>query len=267
MDEFMNLPWGRLAILLVCIYLLLCAFVWLFADKVLFPVPLSPSYEEEFSNLKLETPKGNLIRCLHLKTPNPSLSIVYSHGNAEDLGMLESTLRNWTSSKWEIIAYDYPGYGLSGGNPSEAGCYEAVDAVYDYLVDELNRKPEQIVAWGRSLGTGLSTYLASGKNLAGIILEAPFLSAFRSLTEYDLFPMDRFRSYEYAKNIKSASLIIHGTMDQVIPFRHGFKLHQLLPEPKKFLEIHDAEHNDLSQVGGDRYESTIRDFLNSLLDG
>ena len=62
-----------------------------------------------------------------------------------------------------MIAYDYPGYGLSEGKPSEEGCYDAVEAVYDYVVNQLGRNPVEVIMWGRSLGTGPSLFLASRK--------------------------------------------------------------------------------------------------------
>ena len=99
-----------------------------------------------------------------MQSENPSLSIIYSHGNGEDIGTLEDLLQSWKEPEWEIIAFDYPGYGLSEGKPSESGCYEAISVVYEHLVETLNRDSNRVIAWGRSLGTGPTTYLAEKNN-------------------------------------------------------------------------------------------------------
>ena len=92
-------------------------------------------------------------------------------------------------------------------------------------------------------------------------METPFLSAFRTVTEIPVLPWDRFRNMERLENIKCPSLVIHGVMDEVVPFRHGKKLYRGLPEPKTFLEIGNASHNDVREIGGSKYESAISDFL------
>lgn len=267
MDEFMNIPWARFAFLFLCLYLLFCGLAWLFADRMLFPVPRPSSYDTEFSNLVLELEDGEKIHCLHLQSENPSLSIIYSHGNGEDIGMLEDLLQSWKEPEWEIIAFDYPGYGLSEGKPSESGCYEAISVVYEHLVDTLNRDPGKVIAWGRSLGTGPTTYLAEKKQLGGMILESPFLSAFRSVTQIPFFPWDRFPNHRYAEKITCSSLVIHGYYDEVIPYRQGVSIFKALGGPKKFLKVEEGEHNNLPQAGGELYASTIRDFLKKRLGG
>jgi len=263
----MNIPWARFAFLFFCIYLIFCGLTWVFADRMLFPVPRPASYGTDFSNLVLELENGEKVHCLHLKSPNPSLSIIYSHGNGEDIGMLKDLLLLWKEPSWEIIAFDYPGYGLSEGKPSESGCYEAISVVYEHLVETLNRDPGKVIAWGRSLGTGSTTYLAEKKQLGGMILESPFLSAFRSVTQIPFFPWDRFPNYKHVHEIKCPSLVVHGYYDEVIPFRQGVSIFKALPEPKEFLKIEDGEHNNLLETGGKLYQSSIRNFLKARVEG
>ncbi|NDH00807.1 MAG: alpha/beta hydrolase [Opitutae bacterium] len=177
------------------------------------------------------------------------------------------TLQSWAEEGYSVIAYDYPGYGHSSGKPNEQGCYDAIDAVYSYLVDDLNTSAEKIVIWGRSLGTGPSCYLAEKQKTAGLLLETPFMSTFLTVTEYPLVPWDRFRNLERAPHIQSPSLVIHGHKDEVILFRHGKKFFKALPEPKKLIEFQNAGHNDLPEIGGSRYRQEINDFLRSVLEG
>ena len=234
---------------------------------MLFPAPRPASYNAGFSNLVLELENGEKVHCLHLKSPNPSLSIIYSHGNGEDIGMLKDLLLLWKEPSWEIIAFDYPGYGLSEGKPSESGCYEAISVVYEHLVETLNRDPGKVIAWGRSLGTGSTTYLAEKKQLGGMILESPFLSAFRSVTQIPFFPWDRFPNNKHVQGIKCPSLVVHGYYDEVIPFRQGVSIFKALPEPKEFLKIEEGEHNNLLEIGGKLYQSSIRNFLRARVEG
>lgn len=265
MDELINIPWGRLAALFVCIYLLFAFIVWLFGGKVLFPAPKPSSYElsSEYDKIKTKGESG-IVYFRAGELEKPEWTILYSHGNGEDLGMIRNIFKKWKKHPWEFVAYDYPGYGLSEGKPAESGCFEAIDFVFQHITNNLGRPPEKIIAWGRSLGTGPSCYLASRQGLGGLILETPFLSAFRTLTEIPVLPWDYFENLVFARSINLPSLIIHGRLDEVVPFRQGEKLHSMLPEPKAFLEFKNAAHNNLEEVGGESYLKGIEKFIQDL---
>ena len=263
----MQVPWLRLLLLFGCLYLVFCALAAIYAEKILFPAPMPPACVAEQIDFFVTTESGNKIACVR-RSPAQETNgpvILYSHGNGEDLGHLMAFLEETSEKGFEIIAYDYPGYGLSEGKPSESGCYEAIDATYRHLIDELKIDPSRIILWGRSLGSGPSCYLASRSEVGGLILETPFLSAFRTVTEIPVLPWDRFRNMERLDDIHCPSLVIHGEMDEVVPFRHGKKLYRGLPEPKTFLEIGNASHNDFREIGGSKYESAIRDFLGQFI--
>ncbi len=267
-DDIINFPWGRMAIIACMIYLFLVLFAWLFADSLIFPAPRKPGYSKEDDIFFLKSASHEQIACKCWKANTPSTgTILYSHGNAEDIGRIEETLQSWVQEGYSVIAYDYPGYGHSSGKPNEQGCYDAIDAVYSHLTDELNIPSDKIVIWGRSLGTGPSCYLAKKQKTAGLLLESPFMSTFLTVTEYPLVPWDRFRNLERAPHIQSPSLVIHGHQDEVILFRHGKKFFNALPEPKKLVEFENAGHNDLPEIGGSRYRQEINDFLRSVLEG
>lgn len=247
--------------------MLFCALAAIYAEKLLFPAPMPPAYATEQVDFFVTTESGTRIACLR-RTPAQGGNapvILYSHGNGEDLGHLIPFLEETSEKGFEVLAYDYPGYGLSEGTPSEAGCYEAIEASYRYLIDELKIEPTRIVVWGRSLGSGPSCYLASRETVGGLILETPFLSAFRTVTEIPVLPWDRFRNTERLASISCPSLVVHGEMDEVVPFRHGKKLYQGLPDPKSFVAIENASHNDFRQIGGSEYESAISDFLGQFI--
>ncbi len=266
LQEFISLPWARIFLLFLLFYFLLVVFAWVYADRILFPHPSDPTYSSSEVDFYALTEDGSKIPCIHIKAANPNgMTILYSHGNGEDLGMIRTRLKEISKFGCNIIAYDYPGYGLHSGKPTEEGCYQAIVCVYEHILSQFGVSNESIIAWGRSLGTGPSCYLTSIRNVGGVILESPFLTAFRSVTEIQILPWDRFRNIEHVKNIKSPTLIIHGRWDEVVPFRHGKKLYSQFENNKEFLEIKNASHNDISEKGGKLYKETIIKFINSLL--
>ena len=264
-NEFLNLPWPRILLLFGFFYLLLLLFAWVYADRILFPAPQSASYTKEEVDFYVPISNGLQIACIKIESTKPSdLTVLYSHGNGEDLGNVRGHLSSLSRFGCNFVSYDYPGYGLSQGDSSEDGCNLAIEAVYRYLVKDCKIDPNKVVLWGRSLGTGPSCFLASKEKVGGLLLETPFLSAFRTVTEIPILPWDRFRNIDFAPLVKCASLVIHGKMDEVIPFRQGRKIYKLLPEPKTFLELSDASHNDITEKGGRLYQESIQKFFGSL---
>ena len=264
-NEFLNLPWPRIVLLFGFFYLLLLLFAWVYADRILFPAPPSANYTKEEVDFYVPISDALQIACIKIESSEPSgLTVLYSHGNAEDLGNVRSHLSSLSEFGCDFVSYDYPGYGLSQGVSSEDGCNLAIEAVYRYLVTDCKIDPNKVVLWGRSLGTGPSCFLATKQKVAGLLLETPFLSGFRTVTEIPVLPWDRFRNIDLVPSVQCSSLVIHGKMDEVIPFRQGRKIFKLLPEPKTFLEVADASHNDLTEKGGRLYRESIEKFLGSL---
>lgn len=114
-------------------------------------------------------------------------TIVYSHGNATDIGaMFPIQVVLAHSLNCNVVVYDYSGYGESGGVPEECSTYRDIDAVYDYVLDEVaNGVSRNIVLYGQSVGSGPCCYLASknsSSELGGMILHSPFTSGMRVLT-------------------------------------------------------------------------------------
>ncbi len=265
-DLLLRFPWGRLALFALAFYLILCIYAWCFADRILFPAPRGTTKEPVDGVFFISDSDGMKIACKSWVPDAPKgVTLLYSHGNAEDLSMIEENLLHWSEEGWEILAYDYPGYGSSEGKPSEEGCYRAIDAVYGHLIEQLGKSPESVVLWGRSLGTGPSCYLASREKVGGVILETPFMTAYRTVTETRVLPWDRFDNLERAPAILCRSLVLHGHQDEVVPFRHGKRVFQALSQPKRLVEFEDGSHNDLPEKGGERYRYEINEFLKEVL--
>lgn len=155
-----------------------------------------------------------------------------------------------------IMAYDYTGYGKASGYPAEEFVYADIEAAYSYLLQVRKIQPEQIVLYGRSLGSGPSCYLAaktakSGRSVAGVILQSPLLSAFRVAFNFRFTMMgDRFPNIDYAPSIQCPVFIVHGTQDEVVPFWHGQELFLALNQSwrAKPFWVEGAGHNNIEAL-------------------
>jgi fermentation-respiration switch protein FrsA (DUF1100 family) len=161
-----------------------------------------------------------------------------------------------------VFAYDYEGYGTSQGKPSEKACYEDSAAAYEFLAVNLKTTPDRIIIFGRSVGTGPAAYIAAKRPSAGVVLQSPFVSAFRVLTRIPLLPFDKFPNYKYIRHIHSPVLIMHSRADSVIPFWHGQKIFDLANQPKQSFWAQNADHNDMDLARG--YIEAIQSFAATL---
>lgn len=229
------------------------------SDRLIF-LPPPAQYADRDGIIKLTTAAGRRISAVHLANPTAEFTLLYSHGNAEDLGLIAPVLRLLHGLGFAVLAYDYAGYGTSEGRPSERATYEDIDAAYAYLTRTLHVPAERIIAHGRSLGAAPSVDLAARVPLGGLVLESPFLTAYRVMTRVPLLPFDKFRNVSKIGHVRCPLLIMHGAADEVIPVYHGRKLFEAAPEPKRLVEIEGAGHNDFILVAGPRYGETLRSF-------
>jgi abhydrolase domain-containing protein 17 len=251
----------RVVLSLVLIYACLLLFTYLFSDQIIFwGQERQSSYEDKPEILKIKTKDGEEISALYLSEPNSEFTILYSHGNAEDIGDIREVLEMFRDKGFSVLAYDYRGYGTSDGCASEKNVYEDIEVAYEYLVGELGCPPDRIIVLGRSLGGAVAIHLACREKLAGLILESSFITAFRVVTRVPLIPFDKFRNIDKIKQVRCPVLVIHGKDDRVVPFWHGEKLFKTANEPKLKFWVDGAGHNDLFWVAGSRYWDIIKEF-------
>lgn len=249
----------RMLSFVAALYLAFFLYAVFFSDSVIFQ-PHPSSYKDSPETLKLTTQNGKRISALYLRNPAAKFTLLVSHGNAEDLGDDRFWLEELRKIGFSVLAYDYEGYGTSEGKPSEQAAYRDENAAYDYLTQALKTAPETIIVYGRSVGSGPAVHLAARKPVAGLILQSPFVSAFRVLTRIPLLPLDKFPSYRDIGRVRCPLLIIHGESDRVIAPWHGRRLFLLANEPKRFLPIPGADHNDLEIVAGKIYTNALSEF-------
>ena len=232
----------------------------IYANKMIFPAPAS-SYLHDDQFLKLQASNGKSISAYFLKSDTSNRLLIYSHGNGEDIGQVRPLLEHFQRLGTSILAYDYPNYGNSTGRASESGTYAAIEATFKYATEALGYSPNNITLYGRSLGSGPSTWLAEREAVAGLILDSAFTSTFRVVTGIKLLLWDKFDNYARLPNIKCPILMIHGTDDRVVPFTHAQKNWGRIKGTKHKLFVQGAGHGDLIENAGDDYWNIVVPFM------
>lgn len=254
-----ELSWKKLVRSLLFIYTFFALYVFFRADSMIF-LPQPASYENARDLLKLPVTPTEQISALYLPNPQAKYTLLYIHGNAEDLGDIRPLLNRLHGWGFSVFAYDYRGYGTSDGNPSERNAYQDADAAYAYLTQQLKIPPEQIIVYGRSVGGGSAVDLATRHPVSGLILESTFTSAFRVVVPFPILPFDKFSNLDKLRKVYCPVLVMHGQADQTIPIQHGQRLYEAAREPKMSLWVAEAGHNDLDRVAGERYQRTLVAF-------
>jgi fermentation-respiration switch protein FrsA (DUF1100 family) len=255
----------KLILLGLAFYLANVLLAWRVSDRMIFLPPPASYDERRLPIARVNTDDGNAVAVLHLPNPEARFTLLFSHGNAEDLGHLAPFLAELRAAGFAVLAYDYRGYGLStGGPPTAAGAYRDHAAAYRYATRTLKIPPARIILHGRSVGTGPAVELAAREPVAGLIVESGFVSAYRVLTRWPLLPFDKFPNLQRMPQVKCPVLVIHGRRDEIIPFWHGQKLYAAAPESKFALWVDGAGHNDLAAVAWDAYVKALRDFAYAL---
>lgn len=249
------------------IYSAVALYLYFFSDRMIF-LPPEASYEhaptQDETAIVITSQDGNQLAARYLHNPDSQYTILFSHGNATDIGRVMPILLALRDAGFSVLAYDYPGYGHSTGSPTERNAYHAVEAAYDYLVDELEIAPENIIVQGQSVGGGPSVYLAANKPVAGLILESSFATAFQVVVPIRIMPFEKFPNIKRIDQIDCPLLLIHGTDDGVIPFSHSEELYAAAQAPKTLVPIPQAGHNDVLWIGAETYLQSIQTFALSL---
>jgi len=208
----------------------------------------------------VKTKRGNKIACTYIKYTSdkmlyerskPKFVILFSHGNAVDIGQMPPFYLTLASRlKCDIFSYDYSGYGLSTGTANEANLYADIRAAYKFLKDKLSFTDDKIILYGQSIGTVPTIDLSAsetGKDIKAVILHSPLLSGIRVVMPNAKTSQcfDPFPSIDKVGKIQSSVLVIHGTDDEVIDFNHGLQIYDLANKALDPLWVEGAGHNDI----------------------
>jgi uncharacterized protein len=249
----MQKMWLYIPIFIIVLYLAIHLLLYFLQEQFIFhptplPVDYTFSFEEDFEEVTITAKDGANLSGIHFKAHHPRGMIVYFHGNG-------ASLVGWTQASYflqygyDLLVFNYRGYGKSTGKRSEKKLYQDAELVYQYA---LKKYPEnQLMIYGRSMGSGLASYLASKHHPAKLILETPFYSM-REVVQskmpfiwVDLILRFPFRSDIYLVKTDCPIYILHGTHDQVVPLASAQKLATLVPHRTHFTIIPKGEHNNL----------------------
>ena len=207
----------------------------------------------EAEEITLNASDGVRIVGWHVAPRDGKPVILYFHGNGGALRYRVERFHKLLGKGLGLIAIEYRGYGGSEGSPSEAGLFADAEAAYAFAAGRY--RPDQLVLWGESLGTGLAVYLAAEKPVGRVILEAPFTSAAAVAAQrYWFMPVrllmkDQFRSDERIANVTAPVLILHGFNDSVVPYAMGERMFDLTQAKKHIVRFLEGGHEDLDQYG------------------
>ena len=266
---FVNLIIGLIGIyLIICILLLVFQrFLIYFPDNTVFfnPNHVNLNYEDVY----FKTEDNVSINAWLIPADSSKNVIIFCHGNAGNISHRLESIQIFNTLSLDVFIFDYRGFGKSEGSISEEGTYLDASGAWDYLISQKNYKPSQIIIFGRSLGSGIASWLAREKNPGGLILE----SSFTSLPDlgakiYPFFPVRTLARYKYPtlENLKKIScpvLFIHSKNDEIIPYSLGIENYKSAKEPKEFLEI-QGSHNDGFMVSGEKYMEGIAKFVENI---
>jgi abhydrolase domain-containing protein 17 len=249
----------------VLAYTALASFAYFASDRLIFQPP-RPSYRaDQLPLVMIPGSDGRFIATMYLPNQRATLTLLYAHGNAEDLGQLVPLLEELQRSGFAVLAFDYRGYGASTGGPTTAaGATEDMEMVYRHATRTLGVPTSRLVLYGRSVGSGPATDLAARLPVGGLVLESAFTSAFVVMTRVTLLPFDRFQNLRHIRRVRAPVLVMHGTDDEVIPIAHGRRLYEAAWNPKQALWVEGAHHNDVALVAGDRYWSALTAFAQTV---
>lgn len=249
-------------------------------ESLAFPAPAA-SYDTRHRNFKYvdsKDTKSKRVACMFYtikeNITDDSMVILYSHGNGCDIGHMDNFLWNLARDmNLNIVSYDYEGYGLTEGRPSEEGCNRSIDTVYDHL-KSLGYRSKNIILYGTSIGTGPTVNLASrlnasGTKLKGLLLQTPYTSIVGVVSEVAetssyvsssvVENPNIFRTGEKISQVSAPIIIVHGKRDEVIPYSHATKLQKNNPR-SQLVTLSDATHNNIER---DHYQ-TLCQCINNL---
>ncbi|KAK8526090.1 hypothetical protein V6N13_017156 [Hibiscus sabdariffa] len=215
--------------------------------------------------LKLRTRRGNEIAAMYVKNPSASLTVLYSHGNAADIGQMYQTFFELSVHlNVNLLGYDYSGYGQSTGKPSEQDTYADIEAAYKCLDEMFGVKQEDTILYGQSVGSGPTLELAIRlPHLRAVVLHSPILSGLRVM-----YPVKRTLWFDIYKNIDKIPLVdcpvlvIHGTEDEVVNISHGKRLWELCKEKYEPLWLKGGNHCNLELYP--EYLRHLRKFISAI---
>jgi pimeloyl-ACP methyl ester carboxylesterase len=248
--------WLSAILIVLAIYLAISVVLYYLQDYFLFkPEKLPKDFQFLYENqiveeYNLETRDGAIINGLHFKVAKPKGVVLYLKGNSKSIKGWGKFAVDFTRSEYDVIMVDYRGFGKSTGKRSQKAIKRDLQLVYDKIKEQVDEK--YIILYGRSLGSGFATKLASLNNPKMLILDAPYYSLtnvtgrympFMPLSLIIKYPMP---TYKWLKYVNCPIRIIHGTQDKLIPFKGSVKLSQIKPKQTRLYPVIGGGHKNMN---------------------
>ncbi|HTN07082.1 alpha/beta hydrolase [Agriterribacter sp.] len=263
------LQWLNIALV---IYLLGGIALYLLQERLLFhpeAVQRNKSYGFSAVNREInvaadEESNMNIVQFL-TKDSLPRGVVLYFHGNRKNIGWYAAYASHFTANGYEVWMIDYPGFGKSTGRLTEQKLYN--DAAQLYIMAHTAFPADHIIVYGKSLGTGVASWLAAKRSCKALILETPYYSMTSLVQHYiPIYPVStllkyKLPVYKYLGLVNAPVTIFHGTADKVIPYSNAHRLTAAIHSKDKFITIDNAGHNNLNDYP--QFHTAINSILQS----
>jgi uncharacterized protein len=189
-------------------------------------------------------------------TTTPEGTVIVFNGNAGNRSYRAELAQQFARDGYSTLLFDYRGYGGNGGAPSEDGLARDARAARRYVASRPGVDPRRIIYFGESLGAAVAVSLTVDEPPQALILRSPFASlAETGRYHFPYLPVgwllrDRFSSIDRIARVRCPLLVIAGDRDSIVPMAHSRRLFEAASQPKQFVLIKDADHNDDALAGG-----------------
>jgi len=236
------------------IYIALALFFYFAQDLFFFRPEILPHYFKykypfPFDEVNFDMEDGGVINGIHFKVPNAKGVVFYFKGNSRSIKGWGKFSRDFVSKGYDFFMVDYRGFGKSQGKRTEVILYNDAQHIYKWLTKQY--KEEEIIIYGRSLGSGIATRIASWNNPRMLILDSPYYSFYHHIRRYAfILPLKiilryQIRTDQFIKKVEAPIHIIHGNKDRLIPLKNSLSLKKLRQDDIKITVIHGGGHNNL----------------------
>ncbi|KAF0845114.1 hypothetical protein FNL39_109143 [Nocardia caishijiensis] len=216
----------------------------------------------DYRDLHMRTADGVDVHGWFVRAERPRAHILYAHGNAGTIGDRVSIIALLVAAGFDVLAFDYRGFGHSTGAPGEQGTYLDARAARSALLEQPGVDPARVLYLGKSLGGGVLLELAGEQSPAGMVLMSTFSGmrdAARSVYPFLPAPLipDAYPNLRRIAALRVPVLMMHGEHDELLPLRHAERLYAAANEPKELIVVPGAGHNDVIDALGPRWPRLI----------
>jgi pimeloyl-ACP methyl ester carboxylesterase len=263
--------WAYILSLLIAAYCVISLVLYIFQDYMLFkPEKLPKEFQfvydnQETEEYNVETRDGAIINGLRFKAQNPKGVVFYLKGNSKSIKGWGKFAVDFTRHGYDVIMVDYRGFGKSTGRRTQKAIKRDMQVIYNKIKEKVSEK--YIILYGRSLGSGFATKLASMNNPRMLILDAPYYSLskvakkfipFMPLSLLIKFPMP---TYKWLRYVNCPIHIIHGTDDRLIPYKTSVRLSKIKPKSTTLYTVIGGGHKNLNMF--ESYHKMLAEIVNS----